>query len=64
MKYGLYYNHNLIGDILLVIFNPNAIPTKIITKDNIVALYKEEELIGYNFLDISEDIKIMYLPIF
>ncbi len=66
MKYGLYYNHNLIGDILLVIFNPNAIPTKIITKDNIVALYKEEELIGYNFLDISDDIKIKangYIPL-
>lgn len=66
MKYGLYYNHNLIGDILLVVFNPNAIPTKVITKDNIVALYKDEELVGYNFLDISEDIKIKangYIPL-
>lgn len=66
MKYGLYYNHNLIGDILLVVFNPNAIPTKVITKDDIVALYKDEELVGYNFLDISKDIKIKangYIPL-
>jgi tRNA-binding protein len=66
MKYGLYYNHNLIGDILLVVFAPNAIPTKVIQKDNIVALYKDDELVGYNFLNISEDIKIKangYIPL-
>ncbi len=66
MKYGVYYNHETIGDILLIVFEPNIIPNKVIKHDNVVALYSNDKLVGYNFLNISEDIKIKadgYIPV-
>lgn len=66
MKYGVYYNHETIGDILLIVFEPNIIPNKVIKHDNVVALYNNDKLVGYNFLNISEDIKIKadgYIPV-
>ena len=66
MKYGVYYNHETIGDILLIVFEPNIIPNKFIKHDNVVALYNNDKLVGYNFLNISEDIKIKadgYIPV-
>lgn len=49
MKYGVYYNHETIGDILLIVFEPNIIPNKVIKHDNVVALYNNDKLVGYNF---------------
>ncbi len=66
MKYGVYYNHETIGDILLIVFEPNIIPNKVIKHENVVALYNNDSLVGYNFLNISEDIKIKadgYIPL-
>lgn len=66
MKYGVYYNHETIGDILLIVFEPNIIPNKVIKHDNVVALYNNDKIVGYNFLNISEDIKIKadgYIPV-
>ncbi len=66
MKYGMYYNHETIGDILLIVFSPLTIPTKVVNNDGVVALYKDDELVGYNFLNISEEIKIKadgYIPL-
>lgn len=58
MKYGIYYNHETIGDTLIIEFKPNEYPNKKIIKDNITVLYKDEDLVGINIFDISKIIKI------
>lgn len=58
MRYGVYYNKETIGDVLLISFSEEKIPTKIVKHNDIVALFKDDELIGYNFLNISSVLKI------
>lgn len=58
MKYAIYYNYKTVGDVLLIVFDANKNPNKIIKKDDVVALYKDNELVGYNIIDISELVKI------
>src|SRR5574344_1497545 len=58
MKYAIYYNYKTIGDVLLIIFDSNAKPDKIIKKDDVVSLYKNDTLIGINIFNISEIMKI------
>lgn len=59
MEYACYYNYKTIDDTLLIEFKPTEYPTKVIKKDNVVALYnKNEELVGINIFNISEIIKI------
>ena len=51
--------HNCIQgeDILFVIFDPDAIPDKTEKKGDVYALYKGEELIGYNFFSFHDLVK-------
>ncbi len=66
MNYGVYYNHKTIGDILIIEFLPNVYPNKVIKKDDCVALYKDDELVGINIFNISEIVKIKangYIPV-
>jgi len=58
MEYGLYYNHKTIGDILVIEFKPNLYPNKVIKNENVVTLYRDDELIGINILNISDILKI------
>lgn len=58
MKYGMFYNFETVGDILMIVFDSVSLPTKVVKKNDVVALYKDSTLIGYNFLNISKDIKI------
>ena len=54
MKFGMYYNKETIGDVLLVIYKSDIIPTYIEQRNDIVALFdKDNEIVGYNFLNIS-----------
>lgn len=56
----IYYNRQAVGDVLLIIYDNNAIPNKIITNDNVVALYKDGILIGVNIFDFSKIVRIFH----
>ncbi len=59
MKFGMYYNKETIGDVLLVIYKSDVIPAYIEQRNDIVALFdKDNEIVGYNFLNISNSMKI------
>ncbi|MCI7040502.1 MAG: DUF4479 and tRNA-binding domain-containing protein, partial [Mollicutes bacterium] len=59
MKFGMYYNKETIGDVLLVIYKSDVIPAYIKQRNDIVALFaKDNEIVGYNFLNISNSMKI------
>ncbi|MCX5775066.1 MAG: DUF4479 domain-containing protein [Firmicutes bacterium] len=58
MNAVLFYNRKIIGDVLFLVIDPEAIPTRVEKHDNVVALYKEEKLIGVNILEFSEIVKI------
>jgi len=58
MKYGMYYQKDVIGDILLIEFSETIIPNKIQKSGDIIALFNNDTLVGYNFLNISKYIKI------
>ena len=51
--------HNCIHgeDILFVIFDPDAIPDKTEKRGDVYALYKGEELVGYNFFSFHDLVK-------
>ena len=54
MKFGMYYNKETIGDVLLVIYKSDVIPAYVEQRNDIVALFdKDNEIVGYNFLNIS-----------
>ena len=66
MKYGLYYNKEKIGDVLIIIFKSNEIPNFIKTTENCKVLYRNNELVGINILNISKILKIKshgFLPL-
>ena len=52
MKVALFYNKENVGDVLILKMN-DEIPTSFKKCNDIVALYKNESLIGYNFFNIS-----------
>lgn len=52
MEVALFYNKDNIGDVLIIKSN-DEIPTSIKKYDDLVALYKNEELIGYNLFNAS-----------
>ena len=58
MNYGLYYNKEKLGDILFLIIESSTHPNKILKNDEFVLLYKEEKLIGINFLNISNKVNL------
>lgn len=58
MRYALYYNYKIIGDVLMVVFDSNSYPDTVKTVNNVTALYKEDQIIGYNIFNISKTLKI------
>ena len=56
--YALYYSYKGMGDVLLIVFDNDLSTTKSETIGNVVALYNNDRLIGYNIFDIKEVIKI------
>ena len=66
MKYALYYNYEKLGDVLLIVMESNTIPNEVKTIKDVVALYKDDRLIGINIFNISKIIKIKangYIPL-
>lgn len=58
--YRIFYNHESVGDVLVIIFNNQETPDRVVKTDNVAALYKNDELIGVNIFDISKIIKIYH----
>lgn len=56
--YRLFYNLPLLGDVLFIEIVPELEATKTEKKGNVVALYHEDTLIGYNIFNIHELIKL------
>lgn len=56
--YSLFYNKDLIGDVLMIVYNQGKIPNKSIKEENIVKIYSDDELIGINIFNISSIVKI------
>lgn len=55
---ALFYNYKTNGDILFLVNEPESYPDKVVTKGDVVALYKGETLVGVNFLNIGKVCKI------
>lgn len=66
--WAAYYHYHTTQDTLMIIIDPNSYPSKVEKKDEVVALYDNERLIGINLLNFSNTIKmktngrIIYLP--
>jgi len=58
MKYAIFYNYKTVGDVLLIVFDSNTIPDKVVLKDDVTSLYIGDKLIGINIFNISETMKI------
>lgn len=58
MDYGLYYNKKALKDTMMIVFNSESISDRYIKEDNVIKLYKNNELIGINILNFSSYMKI------
>ena len=50
--YRIFYNHESVGDVLMIVFNNLVTPNKVVKDDNVTSLYKDDELIGINIFEI------------
>ena len=48
MKATLFYNYQLIGDVLLVNLDSELLPTRSETKDDVTLVYSNDKLVGIN----------------
>jgi len=62
-KYSLYYAYKTVGDVLLVNIKPNSFANDYKRIGDVVAIYEDKELVGYNIFNISEIIKIKMVGI-
>lgn len=58
--YKIYYNRRAIGDVLIIVFNQEKIADKIVSFDDVTALYNNEKLIGINIFDFSRISRIFH----
>ena len=56
--YRLFYNHDVSGDILFILINPEAKVDSTIEKDGVVCLYSKDFLVGINIFNLSKTIKL------
>lgn len=56
--YRLFYNYPVSKDVLFVLIDPNAPVTKTKAAGEVVALYNEDRLVGYNIFDVSKTVKL------
>ena len=50
----LYYCRKAVGDVLIIIKDDKAFPNKVVKKDNVVSLYRNDNLVGINIFDFSK----------
>lgn len=59
MMYRIFYNYEKTGDVLFLVLNPGQTPKKVVTNENVTALYDENEaLIGVNVFNLKPIIKL------
>ena len=58
MNYSLFYNYKLIGDVLMIVFENETIPTSKEVLGDVVKIYANNKLIGVNIFNFSEIVKI------
>ncbi len=56
--YAIYYSYKNIGDVLIILFDKNKEVTSYEKKNNVVVIYHNDGVIGYNIFDVKEIIKI------
>ena len=66
-NYSLFYSYKTLGDVLLVNIDDTLLSNREVKKNNILALYHDDLLVGINIFDISKIMKIksqgmIYLP--
>ncbi len=55
---AFFYQYQTGGDVLFYVIDPSAYPDRQEKKGDVVALYKQDELVGINFLDFGKRVKI------
>ena len=58
MNYSLFYNKEMFGDVLMIVFDNETIPTSKIINDDLVKIYNGNNLIGINIFNFSKYAKI------
>ena len=53
-----FYNYRTVGDVLMAVIEPEKIPTRIVREHDIAYIYEKDRLIGINFFEISNVMKI------
>jgi tRNA-binding EMAP/Myf-like protein len=56
--YRLFYNFEATGDVLFILLNPEAHPTREVKSGRVCAIYKDQELIGINIFSFGDVCKI------
>ena len=56
--YRLFYNRSVSGDVLFVLLDPMKKATKTERRDEVEAIYHEDEVIGYNIFDFSKTVRL------
>lgn len=56
--YRLFYDYEVNGDTLFVVFEAETKPDKVISNEGVTALYREGRLIGYNVFEVSKVVKL------
>lgn len=55
---NLFYNKSAVGDVAFLQIEPTDGPFKYETQGNIVVIYKDDTIVGFNIFDISESVAI------
>jgi tRNA-binding protein len=56
--YGIYYDLDSLGDVLMIEFKPDIYPDEVERVGDVAKIYTRGELIGINIFDIQKTIKI------
>ena len=57
--YRFFYNPDNVGDVLFVVIDPEAIPNKVVERDGLTALYRDDVLVGANLFGAGEAFGLM-----
>ncbi len=56
--YALFYQPHTLGDVLLIMFDPEAFPTRTVAHGDVHLIYQSDRLIGLNIFNIMAIAKI------
>ena len=64
MNYSLFYNYKLIGDVLMIVFENETIPTSKEVVGDVVKIYANNKLIGVNIFIKPIFMRISFVKFF